>query len=78
MARVLAERIDVDCRLLLESGSLSLDALKVDVGNLSLITIEDLGELLEGRALGLNVEEVHEEEFNPDPDLLIESAMRVK
>lgn len=41
----------------------------VNDSDLSLIAIEDLGDLLESRALGLNVEEDDEAEFEEDPDL---------
>jgi hypothetical protein len=40
-----------------------------DVGD-STVTIKDTGDLLEGRALGLRVDEVHEDEFDGDPALV--------
>lgn len=46
----------------------------VDKGNLSLVSVEDLGNLLESRPLGLDVEEGNEEEFDEDPDLIMIST----
>lgn len=55
--------------LLLKTGSrkVCLDSLDINVCNLSLITIEDLGDLLKSRALGLNVEDADEDELEEDP-----------
>jgi len=39
------------------------------VGNLGLVAVDDLGELLEGGALGLNVHEVDEDKLKEDPAL---------
>lgn len=47
---------------------LLLDLVNVKVGDFGILTIEDLGELLERGALGLNVKEVDEEELEEDPD----------
>jgi hypothetical protein len=55
--------------LLLVDLSLLLDLVDIDVANLGLITIDDLGELLEGGALGLNIHEVDEGEFEENPAL---------
>lgn len=46
-----------------------LDSLKVDVGNLSLITIENLGNFFEGGATSLNVEDRDEDELEENPAL---------
>jgi hypothetical protein len=40
------------------------------VGNLGLITVENLGNLLKSRALGLNIGEADEDKFDEDPDLV--------
>jgi hypothetical protein len=69
------DRLDVNVTLLLVASGESVIANLVGVNNsdLSLITIEDLGDLLEGRALGLDVEEGDEYKFQEDPDLAIVS-----
>jgi len=62
--------------LLLVDVGLLLDLADVDVSDSSLVTIDDLGKLLKGGALGLNVHEVHEAELEEDPDLRVgESAI---
>lgn len=38
------------------------------MGNLSVLSIEDLGNLLQGRTTGFHVEEVDEDEFESDPE----------
>jgi hypothetical protein len=66
------DRLDVDVVVvLLEARGVCLtsERISVNVCNLSLVSIEDLGDLLEGRALGLNVEDSDEDEFEEDPDL---------
>jgi hypothetical protein len=66
------DRLDVDVVfVLLEARGVSVTSehISVNVCNLSLVSIEDLGDLLEGRALGLNVEDSDEDEFEEDPDL---------
>lgn len=55
---------------------LLLDLADVDVTDLSLITIDDLGQLLEGGALGLNVHEIHEAELEEDPALWVKELAR--
>jgi hypothetical protein len=47
----------------------SLHSLEVDVGNLRIITVEDLGDLLKGWATGLNVEDADEDKLEEDPAL---------
>ena len=49
--------------------SLLLDLVHVQVSDLSILSVEDLGEFLKSWASGLNVEEVHECEFNENPNL---------
>jgi hypothetical protein len=64
----------VNIALLLVASSESVRTnLVFNMSDLSLIAIEDLGNLLKSRALGLNVEEHDEEEFEEDPDLKIVS-----
>ena len=58
--------IDVVKAVLLD---LLLDSVHVDVSN-SAVTIEDLGDLLKGGALGLGVDEVDPDELNSDPKLV--------
>lgn len=43
---------------------------QVNVGDLGLITIEDLGDLLESGSAGLDVEDGNEDEFEEDPALV--------
>ncbi len=50
--------------------NLLLDLLEVDVGN-GVLAIEDLGDLLEGGSLGLNVDEVDPDELDEVPELCI-------
>jgi hypothetical protein len=47
---------------------LLLDLLEIDVGN-SALAIENLGNLLQGRALSLNEDEVHPDSFDEVPNL---------
>ena len=47
--------------------SLLLNLVKINVGN-SVLAIENLGNLLESRALGLNVEEVDEDKLDGIPE----------
>jgi hypothetical protein len=72
------DRLDVDVVfVLLEARGVSVTSehISVNVCNLSLVSIEDLGDLLEGRALGLNVEDSDEDEFEEDPDLRVISTL---
>jgi hypothetical protein len=57
--------------LLLEARGhdIGLNSLEIDAGNLSVVTVENLGNLLEGRATSLDVEDRHEDEFEEDPAL---------
>jgi hypothetical protein len=61
----------VDVVVLLVAGShdVLLNDLNVDVSNFSLITIEDLGNLLKSGTTGLDVEDSNEDEFEEDPAL---------
>jgi hypothetical protein len=61
----------VDVVVLLVAGShdVLLNDLNVDVSNFSLITIEDLGDLLKSGTTGLDVEDSNEDEFEEDPAL---------
>lgn len=56
--------------LLKAAGSRSFDLLKIDVGNIGVLTIKDLSDFLESGTLGLDVEEADEAELDEDPDLL--------
>lgn len=47
----------------------SLHLLEIDMCNLSLLTIEDLGNLLESWATGFDVKEGDKDEFKENPDL---------
>lgn len=49
-------------------GKLLLDLLQVDLSD-GLLTIEDLGDLFEGGAVGLDVDEVDEDELDKVPEL---------
>jgi hypothetical protein len=63
--------LDPDVALLLESGghNVSLDSLEIDVGDLSVFTIEDLGDFFKSGATSLDVEDADEDEFEEDPAL---------
>lgn len=71
IAAVLAEVLNVHTVILIKARShnIGFHLLQVDRSDLRLVTIEDLGDLLESRALGLDIQEEDEEEFNEDPDL---------
>lgn len=55
--------------LLLADVRLLLDLVDVDVSDSRLVAIDDLGELFEGGALGLDVHLEHEGEFEEQPAL---------
>lgn len=63
----------LDCALLVQRSvlfrRLLLDLVHVQVRDLGVLAVEDLGEFLERWAAGLDVEEVDECEFDEDPDL---------
>jgi hypothetical protein len=62
--------VDVVVLLLKVSGvDVSIHLVSVDVRDLSLVSIENLGDFLEGWAFSLNVEDSDEDEFEEDPDL---------
>lgn len=48
---------------------LLLDLVEVQLRDGGVVAVDDLGELLEGRALGLDVHDVDEDEFECDPAL---------
>jgi hypothetical protein len=68
---VVSDMLDLDVAVLLEARghNIGLNSLEIDVGNLSLITVEDLSDLLEGGTLGLNVEDSDEDKLEEDPAL---------
>jgi hypothetical protein len=68
---VVSNMLDLDVAVLLEARGhdIGLNSLKIDVRNLSLITVEDLSDLLQGWALGLNVEDRDEDKLEEDPAL---------
>lgn len=55
---------------------LLLDLVNIDVGNIRLIAINDLGKLLERGALGLDVHEEDKDELGGDPALFIIVSIR--
>lgn len=50
-------------------GGLLLDLLEVQLRDGGVVAVDDLGELLEGGALGLDVHDVDEDELGSDPAL---------
>lgn len=56
--------------------NLLLDGPHIDVRD-SVLAIEDLGDLLQRRALGLDVEEVDEDELDADPERVEERQVPV-
>jgi hypothetical protein len=70
MANLVTNVLDLDVVVLLVAGGqVGLNSLDIDVSNLSLLTVEDLGDLLEGRSLGLDVEDADEDELEGNPAL---------
>lgn len=65
--------VDVVILLVTRSHDVLLNHLNVDVSNLSLITIEDLGDLFKSGTTGLDVEDSDEDEFKEDPALVVVS-----
>ena len=67
-----ADLLDANVLVLLKTGGHDgvLNLLKVNVSNLSLVAIKDLGNLLEGGAASLNIEDGDEDEFEEDPALV--------
>jgi hypothetical protein len=67
--------LDADMVLLLEASGATmlenvlLNLAEVNVGNLCVIAVKDLGDFLEGRAAGLDVEDGDEDELKEDPAL---------
>ena len=55
-----------------------LNGVNVNVCNLSIFTIEDLGDFLKSGTTGLNHHEVDEDQFNEDPDLKLYVSRRTK
>lgn len=68
---LVSDRLDMNITMLLDSSSecLGTDLVGVNESNLSFITIENLSDLLEGRTLGLDVEEGDEKQFGENPNL---------
>jgi hypothetical protein len=64
--------LDLNIALLLEARGhdVGLDSFEINVSNLSVFTIEDLGDLLKSRAAGLDIKDADEDEFEEDPALL--------
>ena len=54
--------------LVVAQSDLLLDLVDVDVRN-RILAVEDLGNLFQSRALGLDVEEVHEDKLDEVPEL---------
>lgn len=50
--------------------NLLLELVEVEAGHGGFVAIDDLGQLLESRATGLDVHEVDEDELEEDPALL--------
>jgi hypothetical protein len=70
VANLVTNVLDLDVVVLLVAGGqIGLNSLDIDVSNLSLLTVEDLGDLLEGRSLGLDVEDADEDELEGNPAL---------
>lgn len=65
--------VDVVILLVTRSHDVLLNHLNVDVSNLSVITIEDLGDLFKSGTTGLDVEDSDEDEFEEDPTLIVVS-----
>ena len=65
--------VDVIILLVTRSHDVLLNHLNVDVSNLSVITIEDLGDLFKSGTTGLDVEDSDEDEFEKDPALVVVS-----
>jgi hypothetical protein len=63
--------LNPDVVFLLETRghNVGLDSLEIDVGNLSLITVEDLSNLFKSGALGLDIKDGDEDELEKDPAL---------
>jgi hypothetical protein len=63
--------LDLDVTLLLEARGhdVGLNSLEINIGDLGVFTIEDLGDLLKGGAFGLDVEDADEDELEGDPAL---------
>lgn len=67
---VVLDLLDLDVSILLvASCEVGLNSLNIDMSNLSILSIEDLSNLLKSRALGLNVEDAHEDKLESDPAL---------
>ena len=67
----MADVLDTNVAILLETRghNVGLDGLEIDVSNLSLVTVKDLGDLLKSWALCLDVEDGDEDEFEENPAL---------
>ena len=67
-----ADMLNLDVPVLLKAGchDVRFNRLKVDVCNLSLIAIKNLGNLLKSRSTSLNVEYSDEDKFEENPALI--------
>lgn len=71
--------LDATLLLVARGHDVGLNSLEVDVANFSLITVEDLGNLLESGALSLDVKDGDEDEFEEDPALAkVSMCMRMR
>ena len=57
----------VGLAVLAVDSDLFLDLLEIQASDLGFVTVDDLGELLEGGALGFDVHEVNEAQLTEDP-----------
>lgn len=55
--------------IVVPSVKLLLNLVQIDMSDLGVLAVKNLGQLFQGRALGFDVEEVDEEELDEDPDL---------
>lgn len=62
--------------LIARSEGILSNLVSINDGDLSFVTIEDLGDLFESRALSLDVEEDDEDELKEDPNLMIVSKWK--
>lgn len=70
---VRANLLDMNVAMLLVAVGVGIPSkvVGINMSNLSLMPIENLGNLLEGWALCLDIEEGDEDEFEEDPDLRV-------
>lgn len=68
--------MNVTMLLIARSEGILSNLVSINDGDLSFVTIEDLGDLFESRALSLDVEEDDEDELKEDPNLMIVSKWK--